>query len=129
MTLPNDRSRFAARAVRAAALVVAAACTVAALGCASAPRREEVCLGEKYVDVRNDTGEPVDVYMVSGGISRLVTTVGSGRSELPVPSGSDAGAYYRGRRARDGRWLNTGHRSGDPTSRLTIQVQCDTPRP
>ena len=110
-----------------AAIVVA--CVALPMACSTTPRREDVCLGERYVGVQNDTGEPVDIYMVKGGTSRLVTTVSTGTTELPLPSGSDAGGVYRGRRQKDGRWINVGHRSGDPRSRLTILTKCDTPRP
>ena len=113
-----------AQPVQMVAVFAFAALTIS---CRTTPRREDVCLGEKYVNVQNDTGESVDIYMVSGGNSRLVTTVGTGSTELPLPSES-GGGYYRGRR-QNGRWLNVGHRGGDPTSRLTIQEKCDTPRP
>ena len=110
-------------------VAIVVACVALTMACRTTPRREDVCLGERYVGVQNDTGEPVDVYMVKGGISRLVATVSAGTTELPLPSGSDAGGVYRGRRQKDGRWINAGHRSGNLTARLTFQEKCDTPRP
>ena len=110
-------------------LAVALVCVLVATGCRSAPRREEVCLGNEYVSVRNDTGESVDVYAVREGTSQMVATVGIGSTERPLPPANDRNVYYRGRRTSDGRWLTGGHRAGDPTARLTIQVRCDTPRP
>ena len=104
-------------------------CVFVAIGCRSAPRREEICLGNEYLGVRNETGESVDIYAVRGGTSQMVATVGAGRTELPLPPKTEESVYFRGRRTSDGRWLNNGHRAGDPTARLTIQVQCDTPRP
>jgi hypothetical protein len=110
-------------------LAVVLACVFVAIGCRSAPRREEICLGNEYLGVRNDTGEPVDIYMVSGGLYRIVATVGTGRSELPLPPETNRNVSYQGRRTKDGRLLTVGHRAKGPTARLTIQVQCDTPRP
>jgi hypothetical protein len=104
-------------------------CGFLATGCRSAQRKEEVCLGNEFLGVRNETGESVDIFMVSDGLQRIVGTVGSGRTELPLPPETARNVSFQGRRTRDGRWLTVGHRAGDPTARLTIQVQCDTPRP
>jgi len=104
-------------------------CVFLAMGCRSTPSKEDVCLGNEFLGVRNETGESVDIYVVSDGLQRIVGTVGTGRTELPLPPETARNVSFRGRRTSDGRWLTVGHRAGDPTARLTIQVQCDTPRP
>jgi hypothetical protein len=110
-------------------LAVVLTCVFVAIACRSTQRKEEICLGNEYLGVRNETGEPVDIYMVRSGSSQMVATVGAGRTELPLPPKTEENVYFRGRRTSNGQWLNVGHRAGDPTARLTIQVQCDTPRP
>ena len=97
---------------------------VPALGCSSAPRRE-VCLGQEYLVVRNETGESVDIYMTRGSLSHIVGTVGTGRTELSFPR-SDQKGYFRGRLSRNGRWIQVS--KVNAASRFDIQVECSGPR-
>jgi ABC-type sugar transport system ATPase subunit len=97
---------------------------VPALACSSAPRRE-VCLGQEYLVVRNETGESVDIYMTRGSLSHIVGTVGTGRTELSFP-GYDREGYFRGRLSRNGRWIQASKTNA--ASRFDIQVECSEPR-
>lgn len=58
-----------------------------AVACQSAPSpRPTPCNGPEVLVVRNETGEPVDVYALRG-LDPIVNvgTAGTGRTEFPLP--------------------------------------------
>jgi hypothetical protein len=108
--------------------LIVISCVAATVGCRSAPRAPNACLRAEYLTVRNETGEPVDIYQLHGTTTHVVGTAGVGKTELQLPADIDGNTYFQGRRARDGAWIPSAEGGRSPSSRLSIQVECTDPR-
>jgi hypothetical protein len=98
-------------------LSLAVALCAVAPACRSAPLQQKVCRGNERLVVRNNTGGPVDIYMVGAGASQMIGTVGVGRTDLPVPD-RGPNVYFIGKRERgEGQWF-----SDKPGPLLSMQV-------
>lgn len=112
-------------------LVAVALGTLApAFACSSVqrPAAEVPCIGEPMLVVRNETGAPVEVYIVRGATHTFVGTAPLGRIELSLPPGTPPDASFQGRRP-DGTWIAHAYGGRSDARRLEFDVQCRLPPP